>query len=84
VLAHQNRLLYLCLLDVTLLFHGKDALSVLFGDHLFILHFFHFFRHFFVVALLQFHDLAGPLPCFLDFFAGLHLLLFEEGDAICK
>lgn len=84
MLAHQDRLLDLSLLDATLLVQCMDALSVLCGDHLLILHLVDLFRHFLGVALFQFHDLGSPFTGFLDLFAGLHLLLFEEGDTICK
>lgn len=52
MLAHQDRLLDLGLLDVALLAHVHDALAVVGGHHLVVLHLFHLLRHLLVVPLL--------------------------------
>ena len=82
MLAHQDRLLDLRLLNLALLAHGEDALPVLRRHHLIILHPFHLLVHSLVVALLQFHDFVGSLARLLDLLPSLELLLLEEGDAV--
>ena len=82
MLTHEDRLLDLRLLDVALLAHLIDALSVLRGDHLIVLHLLHLLLDFFIVALLEFHDLRGALASLLNLFTRLLLFLLKQGDSI--
>jgi len=82
VLAHQNRLLDLGLLDVAFLTHLHDSLAVVRRQYLVVLHLVHLFGHFLIVALFELEDFGGTLPGLLDLLASLDLLLLEEGDAV--
>ena len=82
MLTHQNALLDLSLLYVALLSHRIDALTVLLRDHLVILHLLHLLRHLLIVALFEFHDLAGTLTRLLNLLPSLDLLLLEKGDTV--
>ena len=82
MLTHEDRLLDLRLLDVTLLAHLIDPLSVLRGDHLIVLHLFHLLLDFLIVALLELHDLTGALASLLNLFTRLLLFLLKQGDSI--
>ena len=84
VLAHQDGLLDLALLDVALLAHLHDSLPVLGRDHVVVVHLLHFLRDLLVVALFQLHHFAGTLASLLDLLTRLHLFLLEEGDAVCE
>ena len=53
MLAHQDALLDLGLLDISLLSHHVDALAGLLADHLVILHLLHLLLHLLVVSLLE-------------------------------
>ena len=52
MLRHQDGLLDLGLLNVSLLSHLNDALPVLLGNHLLVLHLIHLFLHLLIVSLL--------------------------------
>ena len=82
MLAHEDRLLDLGLLDVAVLAHLDDALAVLRGDHLVVLHLLHLLSNLVVVPLLQLHHLRRALPRLLDLLPRLQLLLLEESDAV--
>lgn len=83
MLTHQNALLDLSLLYVALLSHRIDALTVLLRDHLVILHLLHLLRHLLIVALFEFHDLAGTLTRLFNLLACLQLFLLEQCNTIC-
>ena len=83
MLAHQDALLDLGLLDVALLAHRINAVTVLRRDHLVILHLLHLLLHLVIVALLEFHDLTSTLACFLNLLSSLQFFLFEQRDSIC-
>jgi hypothetical protein len=82
MLAHQDALLNLCLLDISLFAHGIDASFGLLADHLVVLHLLHLLLHLLIVALLELHDFAGALASLLNLLPRLELLLLEQGDAI--
>ena len=82
MLAHEDGLLDLCLLHVSVLAHLNDSLTVLLGNHLFVLHLFHLFLDAFIVALLQSHDLSGTFLGLFDLLPCLHLFLFEESNTV--
>lgn len=80
--AHEYALLNLGLLDSTLLTHIVYALSVLRGDHTFVLHFLHLLLYALIISLLELHYLLGTLPRLLNLLPRLHLFLLEEGDTV--
>lgn len=82
--AHEYALLNLGLLDSTLLTHIVDALSVLRGDHTFVLHFLHLLLYALIISLLELHYLLGTLPRLFNLLPRLHLFLLEEGDTISE
>ena len=84
MLAHKDGLLDLGLLDVPLLAHGHDTLTVLSRDHLLVLHLLHLLLDLVIVALLELHDLTGTLPRLLNLLARLDLFLLQQGDTIRK
>lgn len=77
MLRHQDGLLDLSLLNVSLLIHLNDALPVLRGNHLVVLHLIHLLLHLLIVPLLKFHDLTGALASLFNLLSRFHLLLFE-------
>lgn len=82
MLAHQDALLNLCLLNISFFAHDIDAFAGLLADHLVVLHLLHLLRHLLVVALLELHDFAGALARLLNLLPRLELLLLEQGDTI--
>lgn len=82
MLRHQDGLLDLGLLNVSLLSHLNDALPVLRGNHLLVLHLIHLFLHLLIVSLLQFHDFASALASLFNLLPRFHLLLLEQGDTV--
>ena len=82
MLAHQDGLLDLGLLNVSVLAHLNDSLTVLLRNHLFILHFLHFFLDALVVTLLKSHDFSGAFFSLLDLLPGLHLFLLEQSNTV--
>ncbi len=82
MLTHEDGLLDLSLLNVAVLAESHDALAGLSGHHLIVLHLLHLFLDLLVVSLLQLHDLASPLACFLNLLASLEFFLLEEGDTV--
>jgi len=84
VLAHQDRLLNLGLLNVAVSAHLIDSITIISRDHLVILHFIHLLGHSLVVALLELQNLVGTFASFLNLLPRLDLLLLEESDTICQ
>ena len=84
MLAHEYALLNLRLLDGTLLSHIVDALTVLRGDHTFVLHLLHLLLYALIVSLFELHNLLGTLPRLFNLLPRLHLFLLEEGDTISE
>ena len=82
MLAHKDGLLDLRLFHVSVLTHLNDSLTVLLGNHLFVLHFFHLFLDAFVIALLQSHDFTGTFLSLFNLLPSLHLFLLQKGDSI--
>lgn len=82
MLAHQDALLDLGLLDIPLLIHRIDAITVLHGDHLVVLHLLHLLGDSFIVSLFKFHNFTSALTGLLDFLPRLHLFLLEESNSI--
>jgi len=84
VLAHEDGLLDLCLLNASLFAHlGNPVLGVV-GDHLIVFHLLHLFCDADVIAFLKPHDFTSTLFRFLNLLPGLHLLLLEEGDTVSQ
>ncbi len=82
MLAHEDGLLDLGLLNVAVLTHLNDALAILCRDHLIVLHLLHLLVHFLIVTLLEFHDLARTLSRLLNLLARLDFFLLEQGDTV--
>ena len=82
MLAHKDGLLDLRLLHAPVLAHLNDSLTVLLGNHAFVLHLFHLFLDALVIALLQSHDFSGTFLSLFDLLPCLHLLLFEQSNTV--
>ena len=82
MLTHENGLLDLGLLDVSLLPHLYDSLLVLRGDHLIVLHLLHLLLNLLMISLFKFHDFASSLARFLNLLACFQLFLLEQSDTI--
>ena len=82
MLAHKDGLLDLRLFHVSVLTHLNDSLTVLLGNHLFVLHFFHLFLDAFVIALLQSHDFTGTFLSLFNLLPSLHLFLLEKSNTV--
>jgi hypothetical protein len=65
-------------------FHTSNALLVLGGDGIVILHFFNFGLNSLFVLLLESHDFGGLLLGFLNLLPGLHLFLLEQGNTVSE
>ena len=83
MLAHQDALLDLRLLDVPFFVHSQDALAVLRRNHLVILHLLHLLRNLVIVSLLELHDLTSALASLINFLSRLHLFLFKKRNTVC-
>jgi len=67
-----------------LLFHTGDAVLVLGGYSIIILHLFYFASDSLFVLLLETHDLGGLFLSLLDLLPSLHLLLLEQGNTVSQ
>ena len=82
MLAHKDGLLDLGFLNVSVLAHLNDSLTVLLGNHLFVLHLFHLFLDALVIALFKSHDFPGAFLSLFNLLPGLHLFLFEKRNTV--
>lgn len=84
MLAHQNGLLDLGLLNVALLAERLDALLVLLRKHHIILHLLSLDLHALIVPLLELEDFRCALLRLLNLLPRLDLFLLEEGDTVSE
>jgi hypothetical protein len=65
-------------------FHTSDALLVLGGNGIVVLHFLNLGTNSLFVFLLETHDFGGLLLGLLDLLPGFHLFLLEQGDTVSE